>query len=242
MLIAIVNQSTLVSNADIQTMVKAIQIQLNLHFCPAWHLLPATITFYADATKVPGYAWTIYMVDSDASVPDALGFHEEEANGKIDGYIMCQPILSNGGTTLVFNPSNPDQYTVSATLSHEVLETKMNRFTNVFCDNGSTSWCQEVCDPCEQIGYGIEVDGVSVSVSDFVFPNYFNPDAKLPYNAPLNYLNTITAPFTILPGGYAIERTGGPGTETQVFGEEMPEFRRTQKNGEFARMNRRKKS
>lgn len=235
MLIAVINESTLVTNDQVNTMCEAIQIQLNLHFAPAWNQKSIPIIFYTDKTKVPGYAWTIYIIDNDAQVAGALGFHEEETNGKIDGYIMCQPILSNGGSVLTFDPANPGQYTVSATLSHEVMETFMDRFTNVFCDNGATSWCQEMCDPVEQIGYGIMVKGVNVSVSDFVFPNFFNPYASLTKNAPFNYLNSLKAPFTILAGGYAIQRTGGPGTETQVFGETMPQWRRDTKKKKFSR-------
>jgi hypothetical protein len=238
MLIAVINESTLVTNAQCDFMCQAIQIQLNLHFAPAWNQKSIPIKFYPNKNLVPGYAWLIHIIDNDAQVADALGFHEEDTNDKIDGYIMCQPILSNGGSVLTFDPANPGQYSVSATLSHEVLETFMDRFTNVFCDNGNVSWCQEMCDPVEQIGYGITVNGINVSVSDFVFPNFFNPYATLPQNAPLNYLNTLTAPFAILPGGYAIQRTGGPGTETQVFGETMPQWRRDTKKKNFSRSSR----
>ena len=98
-----------------------------------------------------------------------------------------------------------------------------------------------MCDPVEQVGYGIIIDGIEVSVSDFVFPAYFNPQSSLPTNAPLNYLNTLTKPFTILPGGYSIQRTNGPGSETQVFGELMPIWRIEMKKSQFSRFKRRTK-
>jgi hypothetical protein len=237
--IGVVNQSTMVSNTDVDTMTKAIQKQLDLHMLPAWNLKAASVKFYADASKVPGYAWTIYVIDNDAQVAGALGYHQEETSDKIDGFIMCQPVLSNGGGVLAFDPSNPGQYTVSATLSHEIIETVGDRFTNTFCDNGSTSWCQELCDPCEQIGYGVMVGSTNVSVSDFCFPSFFNPYATLAKNAPFNYLNTLKAPFTMLAGGYSIQRTGGPGSEKQVFGEAMPQWRRDMKSASFARAARR---
>lgn len=240
MLIAVINKSTLVKNSDVDLMCQAIQIQADLHFLPAWNMKAATIKFYADPTKVPGYSWKIYMIDSDTSVPDALGYHQEENSGQIDGYIMCAPVLSNGGAVLKYDPKKPGSYTVSGTLSHEILEVIWDRYANSFSDNGGVSFCNEVCDAVEMISYGISVGGTEVSVSDFVFPSFFNPDATYPMNAPFNYLNTLRKPFTILAGGYAITRTGGPGTETQTFGEAMPEWRRVQKSSSFSRKNRRK--
>jgi hypothetical protein len=238
MQIAVVNQSAKVANADVNTMCQAIQTQLNLHVFPAWNLKGGAIKFYANPANVPGHAWTIFVIDNDAQVPGALGFHQEEGD-KITGYIMCDPILSNGGTVMKFDPSNPGQYTVSGTLSHEVIETVGDRFTNCYCDNGNTSWCAELCDPVEQIGYGVVANGVNVSVSDFVFPNFFNPQATVGKNGPFNYLKSVQAPYTILSGGYAIVRTGGPGTEKQIFGEAMPQWRRDMKQAQFARGGRR---
>lgn len=238
MLISVLNESTMVSDSDVELMVKAIQIQLDLHVLPAWNIKSGTIKFYTDKTKVPGYAWVVRIIDTNAKVQGALGYHQQEFNGRIDAFIMCEPILSNGGTTLKFDPKNPGAYTVSGTLSHEVIEMIGDRFTNSFCDNGSTSWCQELCDPVEQIGYGININGTDVSVSDFVFPSFFNLYATLAMNAPFNYLNTLVAPFTILPGGYAIQRTGGPGTETEIFGELMPQWRKDIKRNDVSRFNR----
>lgn len=226
--------STLVADADVETMCQAIQIQLDLHVFPAWNIKGGTVSFYPSTTKAPGYAWTIFVIDSDRQVAGALGFHEEQSD-QIVGYIMCQPILSNGGAVLAYNASNPGQYTVSATLSHEIIETCGDRFTNTYCDDGNTSWCQELCDPVEQISYGVMVGSTNVAVSDFVFPSFFNPEATSKQNFPFNYLKSLQAPFTILSGGYAIQRTGGPGTETQVFGNAMPLWRRDMKRMEVSR-------
>jgi hypothetical protein len=241
MLIAVANRSTLVSNDQVNTMCQAIQIQLDLHVAPAWHSQSPTIRFYANEAQIPGYAWVIYMIDNNSSVPNALGYHEE-TNDKIDGYIMCQPILSNGGAVMNFDPKNPGQYTVSGTLSHEAIELAFDRYTNCFFDFGNTSFCGELCDPVEQIGYEVVVNGVGISCSDFIFPSWVNPYATSPQNEPFNYLRTIHKPFTMLPGGYTIQRTGGPGTETQVFGKAMPAWRKVQKKSAFSRMNRRKQA
>jgi hypothetical protein len=233
MLIAITNQSSMVSDAEVATMCQAIQVQLNLHFLPAWHLTAVDLKFYPKGTAIPGYAWVLNMIDSDTSVPGALGYHTEQAD-KVDGYIMAQPVLTNGGVPLVFDPKNPGRYTVSATLSHEVLETVADRFVNLYADNGNTSWAVEVADPVESASYGIEVNGVLVAVSDFVFPAFFNQQAN-PSNAPFSYLKSVSGPFALASGGYAVVRTGGPGTEQQIFGKTMPDWRKATKQAAFSR-------
>jgi hypothetical protein len=238
-LIAVINKSTMVKDADVQTMCQAIQQQVNLHVLPAFNLKATTVSFYPDATKVPGYAWTINIIDDDTSVPGALGFHEETSDDKFTGYIMAKPILDNGGTVMVFDPKNPGQYTVSGTLSHEVIETIGDRFTTTYNDCGDVSWCHELCDPVEQIGYGVKVGDVEVAVSDFVFESFFNQYATKAINGPFNYLDSVQKPFQILQGGYAITRKGGPGTETQTFGPAMAEWRKACKQKAFSRGARR---
>jgi hypothetical protein len=233
MLIAVQNLSTMVSDADVATMVAAVEIQLQLHFLPAWRISNVSIQFFPKGQAIPGYAWELFVIDNDASVPSALGYHSEN-NDHIDGYIMAEPVLSNGGVSLVFDPANPGRYTVSATLSHEVCELIVDRFVNVYADNGNTSWAKEVCDAVENASYGVNVNGVLVAVSDFVFPNFFNSQATAA-NAPFSFMKSVSAPFTLAPGGYAVVRTGGPGTEQQIFGETMPQWRKDQKRSEFSR-------
>jgi hypothetical protein len=234
-LIAVVNQSTLVKDADINTMCLAIQKQLDLHMLPAFDMKEGRVAFFEASKKIPNYAWVIRVIDDDTQQEGALGYHEETQDGRIDGYIMAKPILSNGGGVMIFDASDPGQYTVSATLSHEVVEIIGDPYTCTYCDNDRESWCYELCDPVEQIGYGIQVGNETISVSDFVFPSFFNANAKAPVNGPFNYLKSLKTPFTILDGGYAITRRGGPGTESQTFGPAMPEWRRECKRKAFSR-------
>lgn len=240
MLIAVINESKLVNNTDVATMCAAIQIQLDLHVLPAWNMKAATIKFYADAKTVPGYAWVVSMLDNSTQA-GALGYHSLD-NDKVDAFIFAQPVLSNGGTTLVFNPANPSQYTVSATLSHEVCEMVGDRYAGGFSVGPQISqgnlYCQELCDPVENDSYGISVNKTTVSVSNFVFPSWFNPEATAKLNAPFDYLNKLTAPFTMDAGGYMIIASltnEGQVTAKHVFGEKMPQWRRDYVKGEFYR-------
>jgi hypothetical protein len=238
MLIAVINESTLISNSDVEIMTKAIQIQLDLHVLPAWNMKAATITFYADKTKVPGYAWVVSMLDNSTQA-GALGYHSLDSD-KVDAFIFAEPVLQNGGAVMVYTPTNPTQYLVSATLSHEVCEMIGDRYANGFAlgaDN-KTLYCQELCDPVEDGTYAIPMDGYQVGVSNFVFPSWFNPEATQALNAPFDYMNKLTAPFTMTAGGYVIEATFS--NETQVtaqhkFGEKMPQWRKDYVKSEFYR-------
>jgi hypothetical protein len=242
MLIAVLNQSTLVTNAEVSIMCQAIQVQFNLHCAPAWNQYPPTVKFYANATQVPGYAWVTYVIDNDTQVEGALGFHEESSD-KVVAYIMCEPILSNGGVPFVYDSSNPTQYTVSATLSHELMEMFGDRFAGTFSagpqnSSGSNLYCNELCDPVEDNSYGIAVDGYQVAVSDFIFPAWFNPQATSPQNMPFDYLAQLKAPFTMTAGGYIITATlssEGEVTAQHIFGDKVPQWRKDRVKGEFYR-------
>jgi hypothetical protein len=240
MLIAVINESTLVSNADITTMCQAIQIQLDLHVLPAWNMKSATIKFYANKAQVPGYAWVVNMLDNSTQA-GALGYHSLD-NDVVDAFIFAEPVLTNGGATLIFDPSNPDQYTVSATLSHEVCEMVGDRFANGFSVGPTLDtynmYCQELCDPVENDSYGITVDGYTVAVSNFLFPSWFNPEATTKLNAPFDYLGKLTAPFTMDAGGYMIVgtmTTEGQVTAKHVFGSTMPQWRQDYVKSELYR-------
>ncbi len=228
MFIAVINQSTMVSNADVATMCQAIQTQLNLHVLPAYNMKSVTVAFYADASKTPGYAWLVSVLDNSTQA-GALGYHSED-NDKVDGFIFAQPVLANKGVVL-YDPTNPQNVSVSSVLSHEILEMVGDRYANGWADGtvitAGSEYAQELCDPVENDSYAVQVAGAHVSVSNFVFPSWFNPEATKTANMPFDYLKKLSAPFTMTTGGYMIVRVGG--RVTQVFGKEMPEWKKQMK-------------
>jgi len=117
MLIAILNQSTLVSNADIATMTQAIAAQVRLDVAPLWDLAPAAVIFYTSPKDVPATAHGIALVDTIKDQPKGvLGFHTEDQGGKLWGVVAAKPELDNGGK------ATTGDWSVSSVLSHEVLE------------------------------------------------------------------------------------------------------------------------
>lgn len=224
MLIAVINQSVVATNDQVNTMCQAIQIQMNLHVLPAWNMKSGSIKFFPDPSKVPGYAWVVSILDTPTQA-GALGYHSED-NDKVDAFIFVQPVVSNGGVIL-YDPQNPQNVSVSSVLSHEVCEMIGDRFANAWCDGPEIivggdpyiTYALELCDPVEADSYAINVRGTPVSVSNFVFPSWFNPEATVPQNLPFDYLGHLTAPFTMTPGGYMIVRQDS--FVTQVFGEKV---------------------
>ncbi len=215
-IIAIINKSSKVSNDDVIHMVKATQHQLTAHFNPLWGDTKWFVIFYTDEAIVPARAYPMYIFD-DPDVSNALGYHAENAN-KPYGRIFVNPVLDNGGAIL-YDARNPQNTTVSSVLSHEILEMRADVWTNYWADGPDATYAIEVADPVQENSYVTTISGKPVSLSNFITPNWLNwQSTKEQYD----YMDILTAPFTLSSGGYAIVRLGGPGTERQIFGEQLP--------------------
>ena len=195
-------------------MCEALQIQFDLHVAPAWNQKAPTVKFYANMAQVPGYAWVISVLDNP-DVANALGYHDE-TNDKVDGFIFCAPVLQNGGVVL-YDATNPQNTSVASVLSHESIEMFGDRFANFWSDgpsmtiNGATysEYALELCDPVEGNSYAVSVGSQQVSLSNFVFPSWFNPEALATVNMPFDYMKLLTSPFAMTSGGYMIVRQSG---------------------------------
>lgn len=232
MLIAVINQSTLVSNIDVESMCKAVQIQLTQHVLPAWNLKSGTVEFYADKTQVPKNACIVSILNNSMQ-EGALGFHSID-NDVIDAFIFCKPVLDNGGVVL-YDAQNPQNVSVSSVLSHEVLETVGDPYANFWADGPEipqgSQYALELCDAVQENSYAINISTDStkpiwISVSNFILPSFFNPQGKNPDDFPFDYLHKLTAPFSMTKGGYQILLQSGQ--SSQIFGELMPQWRKDQ--------------
>jgi hypothetical protein len=230
MLIAILNQSTLVSNADAMTMTQAVATQVRLDAAPLWDRAPAAVVFYTDPGAVPATAHGIAIVDTIQNQPQGvLGFHTEDQGGKLWGVVAAKPELDNGAQVTT------GDWSVSSVLSHEVLEMFVDPNCNLWANDGKGSaYSFEVCDPVEAPSYVVN----GVSVSNFVTPSWFDPLAATGTSgAQFDKLGHLIAPFTILKGGYVVYESAGK--EQQQYGDEFPEWRKEMKAGPLARTARR---
>ena len=220
--IYVANESTKVSDEDVQTMVSAIAVQVQDHFAPAWQLPANTVTYLEAGAPRPAAGAVLTIVDNPDQ-PGVLGWHTEGAQDVIYGYVFAAPILENGGAVLT-----GAIYTVAATLSHEVLETIADPHVNLWATGpNGTLISQEVCDPVENGSY--EINGVSVS--NFVTPNWF--DAQAAPGASMDYLGRVSQPFQMDQGGYYVHLKGG--RPSQVHGEKVPQWRRDTKSNPHSR-------
>jgi len=223
MLISILNQSSLISNADAATMTEAIATQVRLDAAPLWDRAAAAVVFYTDASAIPAEAHGIAIVDTIQDQPQGvLGFHTEDQGGKLWGVVAAKPELDNGGMTTT------GDWSVSSVLSHEVLEMFIDPSCNFWANDGKgTVYTFEVCDPVEAPTYAVN----GVSVSNFVTPAWFDPLA--PVTAQFDKLGHLHGAFTILKGGYVVYSSAG--SAQQKFGDEFPQWRRDMKSGPLAR-------
>jgi hypothetical protein len=227
MLIAILNQSTLISDSDAAAMTEAIASQVRLDAAPLWDRTPAAVVFYTDPRAVPAAAHGIALVNTIQDQPQGvLGFHTEDQGGKLWGVVAAKPELDSGA-----KPTSGD-WSVSSVLSHEVLEMFIDPNCNLWSnDDKGSAYSFEVCDPVEAPTY--DVNGISVS--NFVTPSWFDPLAAA--HAQFDKLGHLTKPFSILKGGYVVYESAGK--ENQKFGDEFPAWRKEMKNGPLARTRRR---
>lgn len=188
------NQSTVVNSTNLQNMVKAINLFLGT-VCQDWGLAPTQLVIGTGGSHPNN---SIYLMD-DTDDPGALGYHDE-INGKAYAKVFARTIVGYGGAILY---RDSHTFTVASVLCHELLEMMGNNQVSKWClDNNGVLWAAELCDAVESNIITYTLPGnIRVALSDYVLPSWFSPDTTA---RPFNKLNTVTAPFTLDSGGYAI--------------------------------------
>lgn len=239
MKIALVNQSARVTDTQAALMASACDLQVRAHLAPAWGIQPVPVRFFAKGTPPPADYSPLALLDSPDE-PDALGYHTEDAKGRVWGRVFVNPVLDNGGEVL--HAEAPDVVTVASVLSHEVCELIVDPACNRWVDGPplreGSEYSMEVCDPVEGDSYVLAVSYPVklVSVSNFVLPAWFDP--LTPKGRALDHMSRCRSPFMMTPNGYMIVRKG-PGHEKQVMGAHRPAWRSAPKPHHTARKVRR---
>lgn len=189
-------------------MMDAVQQQLRNEFADAWTtdyngnpLTSAIVT--AAPSSLPSGAYVLYIVDGPGD--GYWGYHTWNSNGPY-GYIFANDIVTYGQPVL-YDPTMFE--TVASVLGHEIIEMLIDPWINSWAGTSSVtafdgtvfSGIQDVLrDPCDPVEYDVytgQTDGQSVTMSDFVFPSWFQADGETPYDQ----LQILPAPFNLDYGG-----------------------------------------
>src|SRR5579864_4698159 len=143
--ISVINESTVLADADIAPAVAALKKQVTNDFRPVWGV-DAELTMIGKTSQPPAGSWWLVILD-DSDQAGALGYHDLTSEGLPLGKVFAATDLKFGSN-----------WTVTA--SHELLEMLADPNINltVFVQSGSAAgrlYAYEVCDACEndQFGY-----------------------------------------------------------------------------------------
>jgi hypothetical protein len=212
---AVINDSTVVSDADVQIMYEGVKNQMWYQVCPAWNRRFMDSVFVPKGGTVPTDCYPIYILDN-ADVAGALGYHTEDPGGSVYGRIFAETILSAKGTVL------DGSLSVSACLSHEAIEFFIDKHCDLWAQYNQTHMvAYEACDPVENDSYTVKatVNGVTtpVAVSNFVLDAWFDAQSTAP-GTQWDFMKHCTAPLTMTTGGYVVLLDCTTNSTSQQFG------------------------
>ncbi len=199
--VKVVNESTVLSDLQVQSAIPSLQTQVRRDFAPPWGI-DADVSFVPRGMNPDQGAWVLAILDNSDQA-NALGYHELSSSGTPLGKVFAGSDIQLGLG-----------WTISA--SHELLEMLADPYIDltVFVQNDSTTsgviYAYEVCDACEADPLAYDIDGMKVT--DFVYPTWFE-SLGVGGGVQFDYQKRITKPFQILPGGYiaAFDVTSGSG-------------------------------
>lgn len=219
--IAVINESSAITDGEVQGMLEAFSSQWNTDLNAIWGVGAARFSFYAKGTPPPEGSWWVVFLD-DSNQADALAYHDLTDQGLPISKIFVKTIQA-------------DQASVSVGATHEICEMAVDPWLNsAYQDSHGTFWAGEVCDPVEDDQYGYEIGGVLVT--DFVTPNWFgHPNAI----GAIDFRRQAPKAFEVLTGGYA-QKYDPQGGWVQITGAKAEKSKRA-KAQKGSRRERRKR-
>jgi hypothetical protein len=208
--IAVINESTVLTDAEVTPVVPALQQQVSRDFLPAWGV-DAELRLIPQGQQPPAGSWWLVILDNSDQA-GALGYHDLTSEGLPMGKVFAASDLTAGTS-----------WTVTA--SHELLEMLGDPDINLsaFIQNADTTgtlYAYEVCDACEDDSFGYQIN--NILVSDFVYPAWFET-FRAQGSTQFDHGNQIQTPLQLLKGGYigTFNVTAGSGWQQQTA-EQIP--------------------
>ena len=191
--VAVMNASTVMSDADVQKMIPAFDQQWNKDLRPVWGVDAATFTFIPKHQMPPAASWWLVFLD-DSDQAGALAYHDLTNEGLPISKVFVKTLIA-------------DKASVSVGATHELCEMAVDPWLNsAYQDPKGDFWAGEVCDPVESDQYSYKIG--DVLVTDFITPNWF---AHQHANGGIDLKAYVHKAFDILAGGYAQKFEPGHG-------------------------------
>lgn len=220
----VLNRSTVVAREEANRVTDALRKQLQADYAAGWEVGAAVEIDLRESAADD--AWQLVLLD-DSDQADALGYHDLTETGRPLGKVFVRSVAQSGG-----------QWSVAA--SHELLEMMADPDINLAAQGPSPNdpkaeafYAYENCDPVQGDAYAID----GVTVSDFVYPEFFEIDPAS--GARFDHLGLLSSPFTLRPNGYlSFLPIPGSAHWQQIFGELCPAAHRMPRPGgrRFRRM------
>ena len=233
------NSSDKISEVELNLIAQACEIQYKKDFAPAHGLDPNDLTI---STVDPKCEYVLAVIKDKSPESDGTqADHFLDDKGLAEIEVFTKPILDNGGSIL----EGPNS--ISIAFSHEVCEWKKDPLTNLWIDTQNLlvdhhgkPWkevCDEVCDPVEDGFYAVDVNGIKVDVSNFILPDWSNPNVE---NVKRDFMGSLAfeKPFTMTENGYLIVRDRA-GQELDIFAATYPTWK-IEKKRKMGRSHRRR--
>jgi hypothetical protein len=186
--VVLVSMTKKTDAADVARVAAALNRQVVNDLTRHWPV-SATVHAFDGLEHMPLDSWLLVIRDDIGAKPGITGFH-----------------LSSFGLPYALVQFS-DSWSLTA--SHELLEMLVDPTGNLLvtknAPRGSLTKVQylvEICDPCQAKEFSYTVN--SVLVSDFITPQFYDP--VFSPGVRYSFQGQVTAPRTLLPGGYLVFR------------------------------------
>jgi hypothetical protein len=193
--IAVLNESSVVNDSDLQVWVKAIQRQLDEQVEPFWGVT-ANLHFLPKGSERPSGQWWMVVTDT-TDLASALGYHDLTSDGQPLGKVFAKTVNDEGWGA---------QESPSRVLSHEVIEIIVDPLMVRVVDLPDAEYLVEPGDPVFLPTQGYAID--NVLVSDWATPAYYHYNTDTRYD----HQGFLNAPCpAMIHGTYLMFRQGQGG-------------------------------
>lgn len=192
--IAIVNESTVVGDEEINAALPMLQLYLD-QVCEAWH---CDGSLYLASTAPAERDWRL-VINDVSDEPLAIGYHLTEGSRPI-GYVSAATAQDAGVAW-------------SVVLTHELAEMLVDPAASVAAqtkgDPSPAFTALEVCDPVQGRSYRLG----KVVVADYVYRSWFTPGARGPYDS----MRVLSAPLQLARESWVAEFRDGYWSARSTF-------------------------